>query len=142
MEEIARRDGKYFYGEKECQNADEAYRLFRRDYNIAQGRNSYGFLQRLGRRRERVHGSGFVYTPEVKLRVFPPDRIKGYRLGLIANESYAMIVGMHDIPYELQEDDIEDWVDWIFRSGGKELKMMGNKKGTGRAAKKKKLINR
>lgn len=123
-------NGAYYYGQAKCRNADEAYRMFRKEYNEAQGRNSFGFLQRLGQRKERVHDSGIVFTDNKDFSVFVAEKVECYQLGLVSG-SYTKIVSVPDI---LTEDEAYEWADIIFMKGSNLLKIVGRKQKTGRTS--------
>jgi hypothetical protein len=131
-------DGVYYYCGVECRNANDAYSMFRKDYNKAQGRNSFGFLQRLGQRKERVHDSGIVFSEDKDFSVFVAGKVECYQLGLVSG-SYTKIVGVPDI---LTEDEAYEWADVIFRKGSNLLKIAGRKQKTGRTSTGRKRIKR
>lgn len=138
MAEITKVDGLYYYKGVACGNADAAYRLFRRDYNESQGRNSFGFLQRLWRRKERVHDFGIVFTDNKDFSVFVAGRVECYQLGLVSG-SYTKIV---DVPDVLTEDEAYEWADVIFGKGSNLLKVVGRNQKTGRTSKGRKRRKR
>ena len=61
MEKIEKRKDTFYYGDKACSNAGEAYGLFREDYHKELGKRVYRRLNRVGQREERVHGFGSYY---------------------------------------------------------------------------------
>lgn len=133
MEQIIRKDGVYRYGGKECESVDEAYRMFREDYHGSIGRKAFSRLDRLGQRRERMHGKGFCFCEadrrflEEKFRGFPKRRC--YLLGLVGI-SYCWIGDVPDI------DDAEDWLDWAFMKGSGGMSYAGKKDKVGRTSKR------
>lgn len=130
MAEITKDGGLYYYKSVCCGSADAAYRMFRKDYNESQGRNSAGFLQRLGQRKERVHDSGIVFTEDKDFDVFVAGKVECYQLGLVSG-SYTKIVSVPDI---LTEDEAYEWADVIFRKGSNLLRIVGRKQKTGRTS--------
>jgi len=131
MAEIAKIDGQYYYRGKKFDSAESLYKQFHKDYNAEQGKSAYLFLQRLGQRKERVHGSRIIYTKGFRFRDYPGARIKCYMLSLLCG-SYCKMIGVWDIPYEIDDE----WIRWILRDGGKELKVVGIKHKTGRTSKR------
>lgn len=138
MAEITKDGGLYYYKGVCCGSADAAYRRFRKDYNESQGRNSAGFLQRLGKRKERVHDSGIIFTDNYEFSVKTEDKVDCYQLGLVSG-SYTKIVS---VPDSLGKDESYEWADWIFRKGSKQLRMVGRKQKTGRTRTGRKRIKR
>ena len=130
MAEITKVGNVYYYNGVACRNVDELYRLFHRAYNEAQGRNSSGFLQRLGQRKERAHDSGIVFAEDKDFGVFVAGRVECYQLGLVAG-SYTKIVSVPDV---LTEDEAYEWADVIFSKGSNLLKIVGRKQKTGRTS--------
>ena len=104
--------------------------MLRKEYNESQGRNSFGFLQRLGQRKERVHDSGIVFTEDKDFGVFVAGKVECYQLGLVSG-SYTKIVSVPDV---LTEDETYEWADVIFGKGSNLLKIVGRKQKTGRTS--------
>lgn len=134
MEQIRKVDGKLYYGEIQCKDADEAYRRFREDYHKSIGRAAYKRLNRLGSRKERMHGSGFVFStkpecpPGIKRKVVPI-----YIMGIIAG-SYCKSLSGQYIP-DGTDEEIDQWIDWAFSKGSGALRVVGKKWKTGRTSK-------
>ena len=135
MCKITKVNDEYYYGPSKFKSAEEVYRRFRKDYNNSVGRSAFLMLGRLGQRKERVHGSGLVFTENKRLKEFPETRIKSYMLGLV-NGSYCKTIGIWDVPYELNEQNIHDWLDWIFCKGNKAIRVVGVRQKTGRTSKR------
>lgn len=136
MEQITKRGGVYYYGDRECKDIDEAYERFRADYHASVGRNTHARLDRLGQRTERVHGFGFVFEGgipyQAEFRDFPKVdcRLLGF-LG-IAN---CRIIGCWDFP-DLDEETFERWFDWALSKGSGALRLVGRKYKSGRTSKR------
>ena len=137
MEQIVRRDGQIYYGERRCIDADDAYRRFRDDYHRSLGRIAYERLNRIGQREERVHGYGFVYQSEVDFGGMDggavgkvPVRI----LGIVAG-AYCRGVGAWDIPCE-SDEEFERWFEWAFARGSGVLRLVGRNDRAGRSSKR------
>lgn len=130
MAEIAKVGDVYYYNDVACRNADELYHLFHKAYNDAQGRNSFGFIQRLGQRKERAHDSGIVFTENKEFGVFVSGKVECYQLGLVSG-SYTKIVS---VPDAFTEEEAYEWADVIFSKGSNLLKMVGRKQKTGRTS--------
>ena len=135
MKEIRKDDISYIYGDERLYSAEDVYAKLQKEYNNAKGRSAYNRLNRLGQRKERVHGTWSYYSQDYDFGNFPDVKIKGYFLGLIGT-TYCKTIGAWDIPYEI--DDYEAWSDWIFRKGGKELRIVGTRLKVGRTAVRKK----
>lgn len=122
MEQITKVDGKFYYGIKQCYNADDAYCRFRDSYHDSIGRVAFKRLSRLGSRRERVHGYGFVFRDNGG----DPGRYSGTvrvrLLGLLCG-SYCRMLGGWDIPGGMDDEQFEPWLDWAFSSGSGALKL-------------------
>ena len=138
MAEITKIGGWYYYKNQICHNADEVYLKFRKDYNESQGRNSYKYLQHLVPREERAHDTGIVFSVGCEPRGFPEEKVECYQLGLVEG-SYTKILS---VPDYLDEDEAFEWIDWIFRQGGRNLRMVGRKQRTGRTGTGRKNIKR
>lgn len=134
MEQIVKRDGKIYYGSVECLNADDAYRKFRDDYNVALGKRYYQRLGRLGARKERVHGFGFVYDGEPDLPGVTGGLVPTRLLGIAAG-AYCRMLGSWDIPGGMDEDEFWLWFQWAFRKNGGAVRLVGRKDKAGRTSK-------
>ena len=113
MEQITRKEGKYFYGERECYGVDDAYCHFRDEYNMSVGRIAFKRLSRLGSRKERVHGRGFVFSEEPKDPGLHHSTVPIRLIGLVCG-SYCWILGRWDMPWRVDDDNYEQWLDWAF----------------------------
>lgn len=137
MEEITRKNGVYFYGDRRCSGADEAYERYRRDYHAAVGRDAFRRLDRLGQRTERVHGYGFAYAgnrsdQDDEFRRYGKIR---YRMVGMLGISYCRIIGLYDYG-DIPDEVFERWFDWAFSRGSGALKLVGRKQKTGRTSKR------
>ena len=137
MEQITRREGKFYYGERKCRGPEDAYNRFRDDYNAACGKMAFRRLGRIGQRTERIHGSGFDFSEDCR-----PDgdefrrygRLRCWMGGLIGI-SYSRITGLQ--AYGHVPDEVFDrWLDWAFTRGSGGLITLGTRKGTGRNSKR------
>lgn len=110
MEQINRTDGIYWYGKERCDDVECAYRRFREDYHRELEKAVYHRLDRIGQRKERIHGFGFVFDtdPERMDCGRVPCRILG-----LARIVYFRIVGGWDIP-DGSDDDFDRWLDYAF----------------------------
>ena len=137
MEEITRRDGIYYYGDRKCSGADEAYERYRREYHASIGRDAFRRLDRLGQRVERVHGSGFCSAIDYSDCI---DEFRGYgkiryRMVGMLGISYSRIVGLYDYGH-VPDTVFERWLEWAFSRGSGALKLVGKKQKTGRTSKR------
>ena len=133
MEQITKHDGWFWYGRKRCLDADDAYRCFRNDHNASVGRAAYKRLDRLGQRKERVHGHGLIFSEQPDgtgfLGTVVPTRI----LGLVEG-AYCRIVGGRDMP-DCTEEEFDRWFEWAFSKGSGALRLVGKNLKTGRTSK-------
>ena len=140
MEKIEKRDGYFYYGDKRCVNADDAYRLFKQDYHRALGKRVYRRLERLGTRMERVHGFGIDFTQEYSDEL--ARRFSGYgrvrcRIMGIVGISYCRMVGIWDMP-DVDDDEFPAYLDWLMDRRSNALYVVGRQAGSGRMDKRKK----
>lgn len=135
MEQISRKDGIIYYGGQPCDDIDDAYMLFRRDYHDSIGRRAFSRMDRLGQRSERIHGFGFVFRGGHGLGsvVHGHRRRRCFLLGLV-NLSYCWIVGLSDMA-RLDERELDGYIDMIFEKGSGMLKFIGKRDGHGRTSK-------
>ena len=134
MEKIIRgKDGRIYYGKHLCADADDAYRLFRRDYHGSLGRVASYRLGRMGQREERIHGFGFCFEHPV---LYESGKTNYRLLGLIGIH-YWRIVGCWDWP-ELDDDSFERWFDAAFSEHSGMVRMVDTKTKTGRTSKRNK----
>lgn len=133
MEQIVRKDGRIYYGDWLCSDADGAYRLFRQDYNASIGRAAFLRLNRLGQREERIHGFGFDFARKPAIPAGISGRLVVRDLGLVGI-SYCKMLGSWDIPCET-EDEFERIFDWAFSRGSGALRTVGKDK-SGRTSKR------
>lgn len=131
MEQIVRKDGRIYYGEHLCTDADDAYCRFRDDYHRSLGRLAYYRLNRIGQRKERIHDNGFVFSRNLDYE--GNGKVDVRLLGLVET-SYCRIAGGWNIPCE-SEDEFERWVDWAFSRGSGALRLVGRKDKAGRTNK-------
>ena len=116
MVQITRDDaGIYHYGDIRYVVADDVYRRWRDDYHASIGRVAFLRLNRLGQRRERVHGRGFVHTGGYKPGVHGaavPVRLLG-----IVNGSYWWLLSGRDIRWDMGDDGWGEWIEAAFSAG-------------------------
>lgn len=137
MEQITRVDGRLYYGTKQCMSVDDAYSRFRDDYHRSLGREKSNRLDRLGQRKERIHGFGFVFSGDVSgLERFGGGKRYRCRLMGLVGISYVRGVGIWDYP-DVADADFDDWLDWIFSRGNKSLITTGICDKVGRTNKRK-----
>ena len=136
MEQITRRDGIVYYGEQRCESIDDAYCRFRSDYHRGLGKEVYQRLDRLGQRVERIHGHGFVFAGGNSFgdKFKPLGRTKCRIMGLVGI-SYVRVIGLWDYP-ELQEEEFEQWLDWVYARGSGALRTVGTRDKVGRTSKR------
>lgn len=138
MEQITKRENVFYYGDRLCGGADEAYREYRDDYHEALGKRVYRRLNRIGQREERIHGFGFVFDADTKRESVLPGvsgRVVPVRLlGLICG-SYCWVLGAWDMPEFSEEKEFEDWFDCVFSSGSGCVRKLGRKDKAGRTGK-------
>lgn len=137
MEQIRKADGGYYYGTTFCRTADEVYELFRGDYHASLGKKSYRRLNRLGQRKERLHGFGFEFAdgtwPQGE-RFKALGRVRYYILGLVGI-SYWRTVGLWDSPKFNDEDEYWEWFHWAFSRGSGGARLVGLRQKHGRTSK-------
>ena len=132
MEQVRRINGTIYYGDKQCIDIDDAYCRFRDDYNRSLGKAVHFRLDRLGLRKERVHGFGIVRENFFVPKRCGPDRVRYRLLGLV-NLCYWWSVDITSV----KEEDYEDWLDYAFTKGACVLMYVGK---ANRKKKKKKPI--
>ena len=135
MEQIVRKNRVYYYGEVECFNVDDAYWRWREDYHKKLGRAVYRRLGRVGTRKERVHGWGFVYDKEPVLSGVPGELVPTRLLGLIQG-SYCRMFGAWDLPGGVGDDEFDEWVEWALSERTRAVRMIGRKQKVGRTSKR------
>ena len=123
MVEIVRRDGRIYYGDRPCRNAEEAYEFFRNEYHASIGRQAFLRLNRIGQRKERVHGFGFDFAKPVG----GGDGFRKY--GTVCYElcgrvgiSYCRVFGINEYGH-IPEKEFDEWFDWAFSRGSGVLKL-------------------
>lgn len=133
MEKITKSNGRWFYGEQECRDADEAYWLFRNDYHTSIGKAVRLRLNRIGYRKERVHGFGFVFSERPK----PSRKYRrvGYRMLGLVDVCYCRIIAVSDSGCETEEE-FEEWFDYAFSKSSGALRLDGRGEKTGRTARR------
>lgn len=133
MEKIVRRDGVLYYGEQRCESVDEVYACFRKDYHRSLGRDASRYLNRLGSRKDRIHGFGFVFSDADALRQFNTGRrLDCYFMGLVGI-SYVRSIGRWNYDH-IPDSDFDDYLDWVFSKGSGALRTLGLKEKTGRTS--------
>ena len=133
MEQITKRDGVYYYGAVSCRDVNDAYRLFRRDYHESLGRNAWLRLDNI-RRTERIHGFGFVFSPECAPQPMDCKRVQCWMLGLMG-VSYCRMFGMWDIPVKTEEE-FDRWFDWALSKGSRAILTRELRSKRGRTSKR------
>lgn len=124
MEQIVRRDGRIYYGERPCRDAEEAYEFYRNDYHASIGREAFLRLNRLGQRSERIHGFGFDFARPLDYRGNDFRRYGTvlYRLAGRIGISYLRVFGLYD--YESVPDErFDEWLDWALSRGSGAMKL-------------------
>ena len=134
MEQIIRKDGRLYYGERVCRDADDAYRRFRRDYNESVGRVAFYRLNRFGSRKDRVRDIGIVCSSKPSCPVQDEVRVPVMHMGMLAG-CYCKTIGGYDIPDGVDEDNLLDWVNWVFCHKEKHYRLVGLKTRVGRTSK-------
>lgn len=114
MEQITKRHGEYYYGERACRDADDAYKRLRKDYYESLGRVA-AFRFNAKRRKERIHGFGFVFAEECKPRPLGTKRVQCWMLGML-DICYCRMFGQWDIPVDTEEE-FDTWFDWALSQG-------------------------
>lgn len=141
MEQITRKEDGIYYGNKLCRDADEAYELFRNDYHEWLGKRAYRRLNRVGSRKERVHGFGFCFDGGIERPAFYHDvhrRVDTRLLGLVCG-SYCRKLGGWDIPDCVGDVEYDEWIDWALSDRSGAIRLVGKTKvgRTSEIAKKK-----
>ena len=122
MEQIVRRDGQIFYGRIRCLDADDAYCRFRSDYHASIGRQAFLRLNRLGQRRERVHGFGFDFAKRIGYNDFKRYGTVLYHLAGKMGISYLRVFGINDY-VAVPDEEFERWFDWALSRGSGAMKL-------------------
>lgn len=133
MEKITKSNGKWFYGERECRDVDDLYGLFRNEYHNSIGKAVRLRLNRIGYRKERVHGFGFVFSEQP--RVHKKYRRVGYRMLGLVDVCYCRMIAVSDVNCD-NEEEFDEWFDYAFSQGSGALRLEGRNEKTGRTAKK------
>lgn len=134
MEQITKRDGVFYYGERRCINADDVYRRFRDGYHASLGRASYRRLGRLGSRKERVHEFGLVFDrPFPRMDTDKYGKLRLMLFGLVCG-SYCWIT--ERIPQQMSEQEQLDWLEWALAKGSGGVWKTGKARGSGRKSKR------
>ena len=133
MEQIRRINGTIYYGTEECVDIDDAYLKFREDYNRTIGTAVHFRLDRLGLRKERVHGFGIIRPHTYVLKKCGPTVKVKYRLLGLINLCYWWFVDIQPV----DENDFDDWLEYAFTKGTGALMYVGK---VNRKKKKKKPI--
>ena len=139
MEQITKKNGEYYYGSEKCLSADNAYNRFRDDYHRGIGREFYHRLNQYGRRVERIHGRGFVFSDPSYLERLADKfrhtgRVRTRLLGLVGIH-YCWMIGDWDLP-EIEEEDSDEYFDWLLGKGTGALYKVGIKQKAGRTSKR------
>lgn len=135
MEQIAKKDGRFYYGDCACRDADDAYCRFRDDYHRDVGRKAFERLNRLGQRTERIHEQGFVFAREVNpVHLLFPQSMAARLLGIIGT-SYCRIIGGWDV-HRGTDDEFGSWLDWLLSRGSGAVRLVGRKDKAGRTSKR------
>lgn len=122
VEQIVRRDGRIYYGERPCRDAEEAYELFRNEYHASIGRQAFLRLNRLGQRKERIHGFGFDFAKRIDGSDFCGGGTVFYRLAGKVGISYLRVFGLNDYG-SVPDEEFEQWFDWALSRGSGALKL-------------------
>ena len=96
MVQIVRKDGRIYYGERPCKNAEEAYDLFRDEYHASIGRQAFLRLNRIGQRSERIHEFGFEFSRPIDGEKFRKYGTVHYGLLGRVGISYSRIFGLEE----------------------------------------------
>lgn len=140
MEQITRRGGVIYYGETACKSSDEAYLLFREEYHGELGRRVYRRLNSKARK-ERLHGYKSFYTEQrsaylrEKFSGYP--KVRCWLMGIVGI-SYCHAIGSWYMPEFEDEDDLDDFIDWLLDVNSKALRVIDRKTKTGRTNMRKK----
>ena len=144
MEQITKRNGKYYYGEQVCSDSNDAYCRFRDDYHASLGKRVYRRLNS-PERKERLHGFHVYYSPDYERRIDEEfcggmgegiQRVR-YRLLGIVNLSYCRMLYEEDFP-DYEEEQFWRWIDWLLLHEDKLMYQVGLKDKSGRTSKNKK----
>ncbi len=136
MEKITRYDGVYYYGGERCRGIDDAYSKFREAVHAEAGRRSPLRLDRLGSRKERVHGYGFVFERPLPDNDSFSSRIRTrcHILGFLGI-GYVRSIGCWDYA-DIGEEEFDSWLDWVFTKGRGALRVVGNRDRVGRTSRR------
>lgn len=138
MTQVTRKDGLLYYGEEQIKNIEQAYERIQEEHNRKVGRQVAKRLDRIMRRKERIHGFGFSMESSIKRDTFSSlCKIPIRLLGLIST-SYVFIVGSWDFP-EIDDEDFDQWIDFVLSKNSGMLKLVGKYDRAGRTSK---LLNK
>ena len=142
MVEIVKYKGIIWYGERPCRDADDAYCRFRDEYHRSLGKLAYYRLNRIGQRKERVHGYGFVFAHPLPSGGYGggPCGTVGARLLGIVEGAYCRAIWRRDIP-DIPDEAFDGWFDWVLSRGSGALRLVGRQTHSGRTNKRFKRNN-
>lgn len=139
MEQITKKDGKYYYGKQICSDSNDAYCRFRDDYHASLGKRVHRRLN-AAEREERIHGFHIYFSEEIQtgLDAEFKDCYKKipYRLLGLVGISYCRGIDGSDLP-DYDEDQFERWFDWFLSHGDELMTQVGRNEKSGRTNKNK-----
>lgn len=117
MEQIVKKDGQLYYGTIQCKSVNDAYNAFRKDYHSSLGKAVYQRLDRLGQRKEYLHGYGFIFDSSSVSEWKPGERHR-YNCYILdkVDLGYVRTIGCWDYP-DIKEEEFEKWLDWVYERG-------------------------
>lgn len=136
MAEIIKHDGIYTYRDKDYVSADSVYEAYRYDYHKSLGKAVHNRLDRIGSRKERVHGFGFIFSDsEQGSSQNTYSRSYNCRLLGLMGICYVRTIGVWDYS-DITDEEFDEWFDYVFSRGSGKIRTLGVNKKVGRTSKR------
>jgi len=139
MEQITKVDGRLYYGQQRCYDANDAYCRFRDDYHASLGKAVYRRLN-MPERAERIHGFNVYFSEDIQHSLDAefgnPEGKIPFRLLGMAGISYCRSIDGSSFP-DYDDDRFERWFDWFLSHAHEMMRRVGTKDKAGRTNKNK-----